>query len=174
VRQREVIFQSPFKHDVRPLILYTGKSQLFQGYRAPQIFDEDLHIETSGVRQVINVNDRNLKQETSHSFMMSLDFNKLIGTVSTGLLVEGFYTLLESPFVNVIGTPDAEGRVIYTRRNAEHGAVVRGLNVELKIKPLSAFSLTSGLRFSQAYMISPRNSIQDNFSERLPIMATLT
>ncbi len=115
-----------------------------QGYRAPQIFDEDLHIETSGVRQVINVNDRNLKQETSHSFMMSLDFNKLIGTVSTGLLVEGFYTRLESPFVNVIGTPDAEGRVIYTRRNAEHGAVVRGLNVELKIKPLSAFSLTSG------------------------------
>ncbi len=38
-----------------------------QGYRAPQIFDEDLHIETSGSRQVIHVNDPDLKQETSHS-----------------------------------------------------------------------------------------------------------
>ncbi len=121
-----------------------ARASYSQGYRAPQIFDEDLHIETSGVRQVINVNDRDLKEETSHSYMLSLDFNKLIGTVSTGLLVEGFYTRLESPFVNDIGTPDAEGRVIYTRRNAEDGAVVRGVNVELKVKPLSALALTSG------------------------------
>ena len=38
-----------------------------QGYRAPQIFDEDLHIETSGSRQVINENDPNLKQESSQN-----------------------------------------------------------------------------------------------------------
>ena len=61
------------------------------GYRAPQIFDEELHIETSGSRQVINVNDPALKQETSHSIMASLDFNKLIGSVTTGLLIEGFF-----------------------------------------------------------------------------------
>jgi len=30
-----------------------------QGYLAPYILDEDLHIEPSGSRQVINVNDPN-------------------------------------------------------------------------------------------------------------------
>jgi outer membrane receptor for ferrienterochelin and colicins len=115
-----------------------------QGYRAPQIFDEDLHIETSGSRQVINVNDPDLKQETSHSVMTSLDFNKLIGTVSTGLLIEGFYTRLNNPFVNEIGVPDVDGIVYYTRRNTEDGAVVKGVNIELKIKPLREFSFTSG------------------------------
>jgi outer membrane receptor for ferrienterochelin and colicins len=115
-----------------------------QGYRSPQIFDEDLHIETSGSRQVINVNDPDLKQETSRSIMASLDFNKLIGTVSTGLLIEGFYTRLEDPFVNEIGIPDENGKVLYTRMNAEDGAVVKGINMELKLKPLQDFSLTSG------------------------------
>jgi outer membrane receptor for ferrienterochelin and colicins len=115
-----------------------------QGYRAPQIFDEDLHIETSGSRQVINVNDPDLKQETSHSIMTSLDINRLIGTVSTGLLIEGFYTRLNDPFVNLIGVPDETGRVLYTRMNAEEGAVVKGINIELKIKPLIDFSFTSG------------------------------
>jgi len=115
-----------------------------QGYRAPQIYDEDLHIETSGSRQVIQVNDPDLKQETSHSIMASADLNKLIGTVSTGLLIEGFYTRLNDPFVNEIGTPDEEGKVLYTRTNAEDGAVVKGVNMELKLKPLRVFSLTSG------------------------------
>jgi outer membrane receptor for ferrienterochelin and colicins len=115
-----------------------------QGYRAPQIFDEDLHIETSGSRQVINVNNPDLKQETSRSIMASLDFNKLIGTVSAGLLIEGFYTRLEDPFVNEIGTPDENGKVLYTRKNAESGASVKGINTELKLKPLNNFSLISG------------------------------
>ena len=115
-----------------------------QGYRAPQIFDEDLHIETSGSRQVINVNAPDLKQETSHSIMASFDFNKLIGTVSTGLLIEGFFTRLDNPFVNEIGIPDADGRVLYTRMNAEDGAVVKGVNIELKFKPLKDFSFISG------------------------------
>lgn len=115
-----------------------------QGYRAPQIFDEDLHIETSGSRRVIHENDPNLKQETSRSYMASLDFNKLIGTVTTGLLIEGFYTRLEDSFVNDIGTPDENGLVIYTRRNSDGGAIVKGINVELKAKPLTSFSFISG------------------------------
>jgi outer membrane receptor for ferrienterochelin and colicins len=115
-----------------------------KGYRAPQIFDEDLHIETSGSRHVIIVNSPDMKQETSHSIMTSLDFNKLIGTVSTGLLIEGFYTRLDDPFVNKIGIPDQDGKVVYTRMNAEDGAVVKGINIELKLKPLLAFFLTAG------------------------------
>ncbi len=115
-----------------------------QGYRAPQIFDEDLHIETSGSRQVINRNDPGLEQETSHSVMVSFDFNKVLGSTYTGLLIEGFYTKLTNPFVNDIGTPDEEGTVIYTRMNAEDGATVQGVNMEFKLKLIKDLMFSSG------------------------------
>ena len=46
-----------------------GRLSYSQGFRAPQIFDEDLHIETSGSRQVINRNADDLEQETSYNFV---------------------------------------------------------------------------------------------------------
>lgn len=138
-----------------------ARASYSQGYRAPQIFDEDLHIETSGSRQVINVNDPNLKQESSHSIMLSLDFNKQIGKVYTGLLVEGFHTRLDNPFVNEIGTPDENGTVLYTRKNAEDGAAVQGVNIELKLKPMAGFSLTSGFTVQTSKYDNPQE-----FNER--------
>ncbi len=115
-----------------------------QGHRAPQIFDEDLHIETSGSRQVIHKNDPGLKQETSHSLMASLDFNRQIGRVYSGLLVEAFHTRLVDAFVNEIGESNAVGTVIYTRVNSDGGATVQGINMEFKLLPSRDFFLTSG------------------------------
>ncbi|MFW5706212.1 MAG: TonB-dependent receptor, partial [Bacteroidota bacterium] len=66
------------KYDLKPYL--QARLSYSQGYRAPQIFDEDLHIETSGSRQVIHRNAPDLKQETSHSYMASLDFNRQLGT----------------------------------------------------------------------------------------------
>ena len=131
-------------------ILYNIKEYLqarvsySQGYRAPQIFDEDLHIETSGSRQVIHQNDPDLKQETSNSFMASFDFNKKIKNVHVGLLIEGFHTKLNDPFANEYSEPDADGVVVYTRVNAEKGATVQGVNIELNMVPGNEFSLKSG------------------------------
>lgn len=133
-----------------------------QGYRAPQIFDEDLHIETSGSRQVIHRNDPDLQQETSHSIMASFDFNRLIGTVYTGFLVEGFYTKLVDAFANEFGEPDENGTVIYTRVNSDGGAVVKGLNMELKIKPIGDFSLISGFTLQTSKFEEP----QEDFNEK--------
>lgn len=132
-----------------------------QGYRAPQLFDEDLHIEVSGVRHVVHQNDANLRQETSHSAMASLDYNGVVGSMLLGALVEGFYTRLKDPFVNEIGTPNAEGVVLYTRTNSAGGASVRGLNIELKLRPSKVLQLNSGFTAQR----STYDSIQ-NFGER--------
>lgn len=132
-----------------------------QGFRAPQIFDEDLHIETSGSRQIINKNDPALKQETSHSISASLDFNGLTGPFYSGLLIEGFFTRLMNPFVNEIGIPDEEGIVIYTRKNSLKGATVKGINLEWKLKTISNFSLSSGFTIQ-----SSKYDIEQEFSER--------
>lgn len=129
-------------YDVTPYL--QARAGFSRGYRAPQIFDEDLHIETSGSRQVINKNDPNLKQENSSSFTFSFDLNKNIGGIYTGFLIEGFYTKLHNPFRNIIGEPDENGTVIYTRVNSEGGATVKGINVELKLLPLDNLTFTGG------------------------------
>jgi outer membrane receptor for ferrienterochelin and colicins len=133
-----------------------------QGYRAPQIFNEDLHIEASGSRKIIIVNDPDLKQEKSHSIMASLDFNRLLGTVNTGFLAEFFFTRLTDAFVNEIGSPDGEGTVYYTRMNAPGGATVSGLNLELRLKPLTQFSVTGGFTIQKSTYDEPQR-----FSEKL-------
>lgn len=121
-----------------------ARASYSQGYRAPQIFDEDLHIETSGSRQVLHENDPDLKQETSHSFMASLDFNRQIGKTSLGFLIEAFYTQLNDAFVNKYGLADEDGVVVYTRTNADGGATVQGVNLELNFVPGRTLSLKSG------------------------------
>ncbi len=115
-----------------------------QGYRSPQIFDEDLHIETSGSRKVLHRNSPNLKQETSNSFMVSTDYTKEFKKWYFNFLVEGFRTRLNNPFANEYGEPDANGTVIYTRVNAEGGATVQGINLELNIAPCRTMALKSG------------------------------
>jgi len=130
------------KYDILDMI--QARASYSQGYRAPQIFDEDLHIETSGSRKVIHENDPDLKQETSHSYMLSFDFNKQLGQVNTGFLVEGFHTELQDAFANEYGTPDENGVVTYTRINAAGGATVKGINMELNVIPEGDFQFSGG------------------------------
>lgn len=131
-----------FKYDIQEAL--QARVSYSQGYRAPQIFDEDLHIETSGSRRVIHRNHPDLKQENSQSYMASLDFNKNVNGVFVGILAEGFLTRLSNPFANEFSDADEHGTVVYTRVNAEQGASVKGINMELNIVPLSNLSLKAG------------------------------
>lgn len=131
-----------FKYDIKTYL--QARVSYSKGYRAPQIFDEDLHIETSGSRKVIHENSPDLKQETSHSYMASLDLNKRLGNVYVGLLLEGFYTQLNNPFANEYREPDENGTVIYTRVNADKGAKVQGVNIEMNFVPSNKLSLKTG------------------------------
>lgn len=136
------------KYDVKKNI--QARLSYSQGYRAPQIFDEDLHIETSGSRRVIHKNSPNLKQETSHSFMASIDYNKKIGNANFALLLEGFYTKLNNPFANEYSLPDEDGTVVYTRINASQGAIVQGINIELNMIPTKTISLNVGFTIQKS------------------------
>lgn len=138
----------------------TGYSR---GYRAPQVFDEDLHVNTSGAIQVIHRNDPNLKQENSNSFTLSFDLNRSLGNVSTGLLVEGFYTKIENPFQNQIGEMDDNGVLTYTRINASKGAKVAGVNIEMKLIPLDNLIFNAGFTLQS----SKYEDVQDdNFGQK--------
>lgn len=134
-----------------------------QGYRAPQIFDEDLHIESSGSRKVIHLNDPDLDKETSNSFLASIDYNGRIAKGSFDFLVEGFYTILNNPFASEFSEPDSNGIVIYTRINAEKGASVLGLNTELSIIPSENFYFKSGLTVQNSQYEKAQSFNEKNF-----------
>lgn len=132
-----------------------GRLSYSRGYRAPQIFDEDLHLEASGSRKVIHRNAPGLKQENSSSIMASLDYNRMFGRSSFGILVEGFYTSLENPFALDFGEPDESGTFIYTRSNSDKAAHVQGVNIELNMNPQQKMNISAGFtiqssRFEEA------------------------
>ncbi|MEN8157865.1 MAG: TonB-dependent receptor [Bacteroidota bacterium] len=101
------------------------------GYRAPQVFSEDLHIELINAKQVKQMNDENLVQETSHSLTTSLNSNFVTGGSLHDLLVEGFFTLLNDPFADEYYQIDSLDTWAYMRVNAADGAYVTGVNMEL-------------------------------------------
>ena len=149
------------KYDVQENV--QARLSYSKGYRAPQIFDEDLHIITSGSRKVLHENDPDLEQETSHSYMASIDYTKNIENVSFEILVEGFYTKLNNAFVNEFGVPDAEGTVINTRTNAEGGAIVSGVNLEFNVIPSRKISLKSGFTFQKSEYEAPQEFGEKKF-----------
>jgi outer membrane receptor for ferrienterochelin and colicins len=134
-----------------------------RGFRTPQIFDEDLHIETSGARQVIHRNDNHLKQETSNSFTASVNYTRQSLNWQYQFLAEGFLTRLNNPFANEYGDPDDNGVVIYTRMNATEGATVRGINLEFNASPSRSFQLQSGFTLQSSRYEEPREFDERRF-----------
>ena len=119
------------------------------GYRAPQAFDEDLHIDAVNNQSSIVVLDPDLKPEYSHSFSASADLYHNFGSLQGNLLIEGFYTILDDVFALAkTGINDA-GYILQTRYNAS-GAKVRGLNTELKIGIPSTFELQAGYTYQRS------------------------
>ncbi len=139
------------------------RSAFARGFRAPQIFDEDLHIETSGARQVIHRNDPSLRQETSSSYTLSLNYANESFYSHYQFLVEGFLTRLHNPFANEYGQPDEEGVVVYTRLNAEEGANVVGINFEFNASFLRKLQWQSGLTFQQSRYQEPQEFGEHRF-----------
>lgn len=121
------------------------------GFRAPQAFDEDLHVGVVGGERLVTVLAKNLKEERSNSFSVSADLYHKFGNVQTNLLIEGFYTYLNNVFaLRQLDQPDAQGNTVQERYNA-YGAKVLGLNIEGKAMFTRWFSLQAGLTLQQSH-----------------------
>ena len=102
------------------------------GFRAPQAYDEDLHVTAVGGEGVqIKLAD-NLSEERSNSYSGSVDWTTRLGHWQANILVEGFYTDLRHVFVLEEIGKNQYGDVIKERRNG-NGARVYGANLDAKI-----------------------------------------
>lgn len=121
------------------------------GFRAPQAFDEDLHVGVVGGERLVTVLADNLKEERSNSFSLSADLYHKFGSVQTNLLIEGFYTDLNNVFaLRQLDQPDAQGNTVQERYNA-YGAKVLGLNIEAKAMFTRWFTLQAGITLQQSH-----------------------
>ena len=121
------------------------------GFRAPQAFDEDLHVGVVGGERLVTTLAKNLKEERSNSFSVSADLYHRFGNVQTNLLIEGFYTDLNNVFaIRQLSQPDAQGNTVQERYNA-YGAKVLGLNIEGKATFTRWFSLQAGVTLQQSH-----------------------
>ena len=113
------------------------------GFRAPQAFDEDLHIDNvGGTVSMIRLAD-DLSVEKSQSVSISADLYRNWGEWQGNFLVEGFFTDLDDVFaLKEIGFEDG---ILIKERHNESGARVFGGNLEGKIAYRNIFQLQLGL-----------------------------
>lgn len=102
------------------------------GYRAPQAYDEDLHVGAVGGEVSLITLAPDLKPEYSHSISGSVDLYHRFGPWETNLTLEGFYTRLRDVFALTENGHDAQGNLLLTRVNSA-GAYVGGVNIEGKV-----------------------------------------
>ncbi|RAV29148.1 TonB-dependent receptor [Sinomicrobium soli] len=115
-----------------------------RGFRAPQAFNEDLHVSSVGGEPQFVILSDELETEYSNAFTASFNYSRNFNKVQTNFLVEGFYTNLENPFTTVsTGASLPNGSILEEVRNGE-GAYVTGANIEIGVSPSPRYTFQLG------------------------------
>ena len=132
------------------------RSGYARGFRAPQAFNEDLHISSVGGEPQFVILSQDLDKETSNAYTGSLNYTNNIGLAQVNLLLEGFYTQLQNPFTQVsTGSILPNGSIVEEVRNGE-GATVSGINFEAGYSPTSDFTFQIGGTYQQSNYDEPQ------------------
>lgn len=100
-----------------------------EGYRAPQAYDEDLHVAiVGGERTRIYLAD-DLKEERSSSVSASVEYSQSFDNMAVNVVAELFHTTLSDVFVLRESGHDEMGVALQERCNGA-GAKVSGFNLE--------------------------------------------
>ena len=121
-----------------------------RGFRAPQAFNEDLHISSVGGEPLFVILGEDLDKELSDSYTASVNYVKDLGRTQFNFLVEGFYTALKNQFTIVsTGATFANGSILEEVRNGS-GAYVTGTNFELTVTPAPRWYMQAGGTFQRS------------------------
>jgi len=158
------------KYNFTPDINWRGSYAA--GFRAPQAFEEDLHLDAAGgVMKLIELAD-NLRPEYSHSFSTSLDYYFKIGDTEANVLVEGFHTRINDIFILTETGLSPNGNIIVERQNGS-GGQVSGINFEGKVAPSTKLQLQFGYTLQQSLYNEPEQwSDDDNVAPERRMLRT--
>lgn len=117
------------------------------GFKAPQIFDEDLHIcGLEGTQRVIR-NSAGLKEERSTSYTLGIEFQDFIGDIPLLFGITGFYTKLTDAYTDEFISSD--GTIEFWERINSSGADVKGIEIDFGIKPVRPLEIRTGVTFKE-------------------------
>lgn len=130
------------------------------GYRAPQAYDEDLHIAIVGGERVRIRLAEGLKEERSASWSASAEWYHTFGRVSTNFVIEGFHTTLSDVFALRDLAVGEDGGTIKERYNGS-GATVCGLNLEGRAIFAAWCELQAGFTWQRSRYKEPEQWSED-------------
>lgn len=152
---KEAVFSPRINVRYNPVSDLSLRTSYSTGFRAPQAFDEDLHINiTNGNAAIIQI-DPDLKKESSSSYSISADYYFNIKNLQANFLIEGFYTRLDNVFVLEESGFDINGNLILLRKNGS-GAIVKGINLEGKLATSDKFQFQFGATFQNSEYTEPQ------------------
>jgi outer membrane receptor for ferrienterochelin and colicins len=144
------------------------------GYRAPQAFDEDLHITQVGGAGMVILLDKNLKPEYSHSISASADFSARFFDLPLAFSFEFFTTTLNDVFILEDNGTDDNGNRLMLRKNGE-SALVQGITFETFLITKNDLSFKLGLTYQKSTYSKPVewsegnviNQIEPQYSDKI-------
>ena len=150
----------------KPKETFQARLTYSTGFRAPQAYDEDLHITAVGGEGVLIKLADGLREERSNSFSGSIDYTTILGHWQANVLVEGFYTGLNDVFVLEDIGHDTNGYAIKERRNGD-GARVYGANLDAKLAHGKEAVISLGFTAQRSRYNTPEEWSEGQFTTRM-------
>lgn len=133
----------------KPFDKLSVRATFSTGYRAPQAFDEDLHITQVGGEGFVILVDDNLLPEYSQSISGSIDYSINLFTLPLAFSLEYFHTQLNDVFTLVDNGEDVFGNRLLVRENGEN-AIVKGVTFEVQSSKFNSYSLKLGFTYQSS------------------------
>lgn len=149
----KLIFSPRFSFLYKGVRNITFRATASTGFRAPQVFDEDLHITQVGGMGMLIYNRDGLKEERSHGFTLDIDYGRQVRDVKVQFSVSGFYNRLNGVFT-LEETDSLPNARVFRRFNGA-GAIVYGLSVEAGFKWSDQLELFSGWTIQNSRLDEP-------------------
>lgn len=149
------------------LLRLNGESQIrlsgSTGYRAPQTFDEDLHIESVSGEALLIELAPDLGTERSWSSSGSYDHSYSNPDYYWGFTLEGFYTKVTDAFILEDNGEDTAGNFLLLKKNGG-SAVVKGATLDLRASTWKT-SFQAGLTLQSSRYDNPVEWADGLFSD---------
>ena len=132
---------------------FTARAAFTTGFKPPQTYDEDLHLcGIEGDQRIIRNSD-DLKEEKSYSYSAGLEFKGIYNHIPVMITMTGFNTTLDDGFTETFVSK--QGVIEYWERINSDGAQIKGVELDLGIRPLPILETRAGFTYKKSEYDSP-------------------
>jgi outer membrane receptor for ferrienterochelin and colicins len=136
------------------------------GFKPPQTYDEDLHLcGLEGDQRIIR-NSSDLREERSHSYSGGLEFTGYLKNIPTMFSLTAFYIRLSDSFSEQFVIK--QGNIERWERVNSDGADVKGIEIELGLRPLGRLEVRTGVTYKKSQYDTPNEDFNSTNFFRTP------